>query len=212
NPELWNSENIKTVISTAHTFSEYLNKKDQKEKIKFVSTFEIKRALPLYRKLFLIVKKDYEAVLGSKYFNIINGFFKDLNSSIKNLELPLRIIHNDFNPRNIAVRANGKPVVYDWELAVRNLPHRDVIEFLSFVLPKNFTKTELLAYLHFHHEIAGKEIAWDKWKHGYLRTLKEYILSRVLFYNAADILIKLKFSNRIFISSMRIYKILSGLK
>ena len=70
----------------------------------------------------------------------------------------------------------------------------------------------LFFYLHYHHEIAGKEIPWSKWKLGYLRTLKEYILSRVLFYNAANILFELKFSNRVFETSMRIHEMLNDLK
>lgn len=211
-PEVWNPNTVKAVIASAHVLSEFLHKSDQEGKLKFIPTFEIKKAFPLYQKLFFIVKKAYRNTLYSAYFGTIDTFFEDLDTSIKNLELPLRVIHNDFNPRNIAIRTNGKPVIYDWELSIRNLPHRDIIEFLSFVLPKNFTKTMLFFYLHYHHEIAGKEIPWSKWKLGYLRTLKEYILSRVLFYNAANILFELKFSNRVFETSMRIHGMLNDLK
>jgi serine/threonine protein kinase len=51
---------------------------------------------------------------------------------------PKTLIHNDFNPRNICFKhSNTSPqlCVYDWELATFHVPHYDVVEFLSFVLP-----------------------------------------------------------------------------
>lgn len=43
------------------------------------------------------------------------------------------VIHNDFNPRNIMILNNGEPVIYDWELCMNDYPHRDIMEFLSFL-------------------------------------------------------------------------------
>ncbi|MFD2834751.1 aminoglycoside phosphotransferase family protein [Gramella sp. AN32] len=51
---------------------------------------------------------------------------------------PKTLIHNDFNPRNMCFKSLENPpklCLYDWELATFHVPHYDVVEFLSFVLP-----------------------------------------------------------------------------
>ena len=78
------------------------------------------------------------------------------------------------------------------------------MELLSFTLPTNFTKIELMNYLTYHLSLNSKEnIDWDCWKQGYILTLKEYILSRVLFYCAAEVVMKLKFTDRIYLNAIR---------
>src|SRR5262249_6148927 len=50
---------------------------------------------------------------------------------------PRTLIHNDFNPRNIAIRRREGRLslcAFDWELATIGAPQRDVAEFLCFVL------------------------------------------------------------------------------
>jgi len=47
---------------------------------------------------------------------------------------PLTLIHGDFTPRNICLRADGRLCAYDWELAQAHLPARDVCELLCYVL------------------------------------------------------------------------------
>jgi hypothetical protein len=52
---------------------------------------------------------------------------------------PLTLIHGDFTPRNVCLRARGasrelRLCAYDWELAQVHLPERDLCEFLCYVL------------------------------------------------------------------------------
>jgi aminoglycoside phosphotransferase (APT) family kinase protein len=49
-------------------------------------------------------------------------------------ERPLTLVHGDFTPRNVCLRADQRLCVYDWELAQAHLPARDVCEFLCYVL------------------------------------------------------------------------------
>ena len=52
-------------------------------------------------------------------------------------ELPATLIHNDFNPRNIALRPakeGCRLCAYDWEMARIGLPQHDLAEMLCFVL------------------------------------------------------------------------------
>ncbi|MFN8125095.1 MAG: aminoglycoside phosphotransferase family protein [Candidatus Nanopelagicales bacterium] len=51
--------------------------------------------------------------------------------------LPTVLAHNDFNPRNVGFRADGRLLVLDWELARKDSPTRDVAELLTFTLDPN---------------------------------------------------------------------------
>ena len=60
--------------------------------------------------------------------------------------LPRTLVHNDFNPRNVAFRRRrGGPrlVAYDWELATLHLPQRDVAELLCYVLTPEATERDV---------------------------------------------------------------------
>lgn len=46
---------------------------------------------------------------------------------------PLALIHGDLSPRNLCLRLDGRPCVYDWELAQVHLPARDLCELLCYV-------------------------------------------------------------------------------
>ena len=52
------------------------------------------------------------------------------------LATPHTLIHNDFNPRNVVLRATTDGLrlcAFDWELVGIGLPQRDLAEFLCFV-------------------------------------------------------------------------------
>ncbi|MEM0941564.1 MAG: phosphotransferase [Bacteroidota bacterium] len=205
-PHLWKPHLIKTTISAIHSLHSYLDGLDELNKL--VPVFDAKNALPLYSKLLSIVENEEEHLVPVDEFKSIREYLTDLKEPIESLDLPLRIIHNDFNPRNIGIRKDNNPVVYDWELAVRNFPHRDIVEFLSFVLPTDFKHAQLFEYLHFHYKLFNTEIEWEQWKKGYIRALKEYLLARVLFYKAADIHMNLKFPTRVFQTTFEMIKAL----
>ncbi|KAF9116756.1 hypothetical protein BGX27_011070 [Mortierella sp. AM989] len=66
---------------------------------------------------------------------------------------PRTLVHCDFNTRNICLRMDQSTGVqslcaYDWELACCHVPQRDVVEFLSFVLPPG--SREWSHYIEYH--------------------------------------------------------------
>ncbi|KAG0309110.1 hypothetical protein BGZ98_005222 [Dissophora globulifera] len=66
---------------------------------------------------------------------------------------PRTLIHGDFNTRNICLRLDPSTgaqqlCVYDWELSCCHVPQRDVVEFLSFVLPPG--SPEWPHYIEYH--------------------------------------------------------------
>jgi hypothetical protein len=66
--------------------------------------------------------------------------------------LPFTLIHGDFTPRNVCLRAArgaGGPrlCAYDWELAQANIPQRDLCQFLCYVAhPAKLTDPRWLSH------------------------------------------------------------------
>lgn len=58
-------------------------------------------------------------------------------------EQPKTLIHNAFNPTNLAMRSSYETCIYDWETAIIHIPQHDLCEFLLFVLPtENFVEEQ----------------------------------------------------------------------
>ena len=202
-PELWKKDhviNILTVISGFHN-------NPRTNEITTVEEFLPWNAIPLYEKLLaIIINERSESCDISKLNDIIKGMPHWKNEAHE-IIIPKVVIHNDCNPRNIAIRKNGEACIYDWELAVIDFPSRDVIEFLSFVLPPDFSKEEMMFYLNYYAEL---NLLYSKaeWMKAYQYSLKTYIATRVSFYEVSGILIKYDFSNRILNVALRMLDLL----
>jgi len=194
-PELWSPENINKCINAVSEFHLKFENEEERKVFPLIVPFEISSAKSLYEKIISILINDEDSPVLKERLREMYGMLNETGSQKNNL--PLTIVHNDFNPRNVAIRKNGKVCIYDWELVALNIPHRDIVEFLSFTLPDGFTKNQFIGHLKYHYSVAGKNIQWETWKKGYLNAVKEYLVTRVSFYKVAGILMKLKFSNRV---------------
>jgi thioester reductase-like protein len=99
------------------------------------------------------------------------------------------LIHNDFNPRNLAiVNRQDHPAIciYDWELATCGLPQRDLAEFLCFTLPPDHDGQEARHYIERHRIIlereSGRTIRADDWLHGFQLALFDLAVNRIPMY------------------------------
>ncbi|WP_205717665.1 phosphotransferase [Actinomadura soli] len=101
--------------------------------------------------------------------------------------LPRTLVHNDFNPRNIALRTPGLSLVaYDWELATLHVPQRDLVELLAYVLPADAGEDDVADWLGLHRQAlidAGAE-APDPgaWREGYRLALWDFSITRLQLY------------------------------
>jgi hydroxymethylglutaryl-CoA reductase (NADPH) len=113
--------------------------------------------------------------------------------------MPQTLVHNDFNPRNLAFRTGAagaagarQPalVVYDWELATVHVPQRDVAEFLCFTLTRTVTRGDLAALMELHRckteEISGRRLDRAAWLRGFEIALYDVILQRFPIYAIAQ--------------------------
>jgi hydroxymethylglutaryl-CoA reductase (NADPH) len=119
--------------------------------------------------------------------------------------MPKTLVHNDFNPRNICLRAgNGDGLqlcAYDWELATVHVPQRDVAELLAYVLRSPIDHAEVLHYVDFQRtclEAAiGQSIEPGQWREGFVLALQDYLVNRLGLYMVAHTLKQYEFMPRI---------------
>jgi hydroxymethylglutaryl-CoA reductase (NADPH) len=205
NTEVWTAELITRCldeVSVAHTL---LNDIDSK----LFAHFQPSQALPLYNKLMDIL--IHECADNSQKASLLR-----IKESLPNLHLESEfvanqktIIHNDFNPRNVLIRNGGNPCIYDWELAVVDFPQRDILEFLSFVLPADFDDQTFWNYIKGHFEkmqttqSSTDILTWTSYLKACKVALNTYICCRVSFYEVSGIVAKYDFSQRILSVSLR---------
>lgn len=203
-PEKWEENNIFTAIKGINDF--HLKSKKEVSNISSIDTFQATNSKALYEKLIDMIINESESNDNIESGRLLSEFLADLEVQP---QLEKTIIHNDYNPRNIAIRKNGDLCVYDWELSVIGLPHRDIVEFLSFTLNEDFTKEELLEYLKYHYELNSEsDVSWDDWKEGYAYAIKEYLVTRVSFYLVGSILMNYEFASRIYKVALKMLKLL----
>lgn len=113
--------------------------------------------------------------------------------------MPKTLIHNDFNPRNIAFRrlpaAEGQEkgaltlCAYDWELATIQLPQHDLAELLVFTLQPDFNVEDVEQYIEQHRieleVLAGEPIDSQQWRRGFTLSLWDLVINRLPMYAMA---------------------------
>jgi hypothetical protein len=98
---------------------------------------------------------------------------------------PRTLIHHDFNPRNVCLRA-GVLCAYDWELAAIGAPQRDLAEFLCFVLSPDCPAEEVVGWLERHRAALEREtgttIDGEAWRLGFSAALADLLIDRLSTY------------------------------
>ena len=102
---------------------------------------------------------------------------------------PRTLIHNDFSPRNVAIRDDGASLrlcAYDWELATLGAPQRDLAHFLCFVLGSDCSNADAALSVERHRAAleaaVGEPIDPDRWEEGFSAALADLLINRLMFY------------------------------
>jgi thioester reductase-like protein len=97
-------------------------------------------------------------------------------------EMPRTLIHNDFNPRNLALRPGPVLCAFDWELATWGVPQHDLAQLLCFVLPFDCSRETLWHYLDLHRrsleEATDRPLDPDDWRRGFGLALADLLVNR----------------------------------
>ncbi|MER7490074.1 hypothetical protein ABTY20_30150 [Streptomyces sp. NPDC126497] len=127
--------------------------------------------------------------------------------------LPRTLVHNDLNPRNIAVRGE-RVAVYDWELATVDVPQRDVVELLASTLGPDATEDDVGHALAVHAEAvaavspeAAALVAGCDWRRGYRLALRTFMTTRLALYLAGHGQREFGFLPRLTQTSFRLWQL-----
>ena len=209
-PEKWTIPIIKKTIDSIHIV--HTNFQYDKDKIESIEVFAIERALKLYHAFVVLNRKDYDFLNADHRFDELTDFIDDWSKNGYNPKSKLTLIHNDFNPRNIAIRTNGNPCIYDWELATYGIPHRDIFELLAFTLTLDFMESDFLDLLNYHFimvkQINNENYSWSDYLIDFELAGKAFLISRVNFYLTGSILMNYSFIERVFATSFNMLDIL----
>ncbi|AWK74983.1 hypothetical protein CBI38_28920 [Rhodococcus oxybenzonivorans] len=122
-------------------------------------------------------------------------------------QAPRTLVHGDFNPRNIALRAADLSLVaYDWELATLHLPQRDLVELMAFVLTPEATADEVVELVERHRHAVGYDVdtGVDSWFEGYRLALWDFTTTRLQLYMMANTHQELPFLDEVVRTSMHL--------
>ena len=130
--------------------------------------------------------------------------------------LPRTLIHNDFSPRNVALRKEGngfRLCAYDWELATLGAPQRDLAEFLCFVLAPNVRPEEAHRLVERHRctleSAADRSIPADLWHRGFRSALADLLVDKLAFYAMVNRIRSQQFLPGVMRTWRRLYEIFS---
>jgi aminoglycoside phosphotransferase (APT) family kinase protein len=144
----------------------------------------------LWRALADYSRRYFAAWIGAAGQKLILEWISNVEQWWRVLEkMPQTLIHNDFNPRNIAFRREEgrlRLCAYDWELACCGIPQHDLAELLCFVLTPEASKADLFHYIHVHRRAlqraSGRTIDDQEWLLGFQLSLRDLIVNRFPLY------------------------------
>lgn len=128
--------------------------------------------------------------------------------------LPVTLVHNDFNPRNLAFFGHGVDALhcmaYDWELATLGLPQRDLAELLCFAMePSDIEPSALMERIDDHRrqliEHTGTALPAREWLHGFRYAMRELLVERLGLYVLVDTVDRQPFLPRVLRSWLAIH-------
>jgi len=128
----------------------------------------------------------FSRALGPEAPTLQRRLVKDVGPRWRKLaRMPRTLIHNDFTPRNVALRqgeCGQRLCAYDWELATLGVPQHDLAEFLCFVLPRTVHRMEATHYVELHRaflaDAAHAAIDPQTWELGFRLSLHDLLVDR----------------------------------
>ncbi|MFJ8630164.1 hypothetical protein [Streptomyces sp. NPDC093568] len=173
---------------------------------------QLAKARELWGALVRHAAAELPELLDSGRRDILLGIVEDAGFWTQELHaMPRTLVHNDFNPRNIAVR-DGRVVAYDWELATVDVPQRDVVELLAFTVGPQVTWDQVDRLLTVHAQAVAEVspraavlVAGSDWRQGYRLALREFLMTRLALYLAGHTQREFAFLPRVTETAFRLW-------
>ncbi len=176
---------------------------------------EMTRAEALWRELEHHSRESFAQACGKSLPGLHRRLVETLGDWWEPLErLPRTLIHNDFNPRNLALRRERETLrlcAYDWELATLGIPQHDLAELLCFTLGEGTRLEELQHYLELHRatmeEELGRPVDPEGWALGFRASLGDLLVNRFAAYTVAHRFRRQRFMERVLRTWHRLYEL-----
>lgn len=191
----WTNDHILTAIKgISEIHSIWYGKTDELKDKEWIGTYPTNELMSGFSRLWELLavhaNQEFPEWFGVKDLNMFRSIINDIPYWWNRIEsMPATLIHNDFNPRNIAFRKKGDDLTlcaYDWELATIHLPQHDLVELLAFVLDESATVNNLMFFSDNHrHELEthlGYSIDPDLWWEGFIHCIKDFMINRLTAY------------------------------
>ncbi|WKU48697.1 phosphotransferase [Streptomyces sp. VNUA116] len=135
--------------------------------------------------------QEFPELVDARHHDRLASFIGTIDRWWPEIEaMPRTLVHNDFNPRNLAIRADGRLCAYDWELATLHIPQHDLAELLCTALAPADINTAVVGELSEVHRKsleahARTAIDKDLWESGYRLALRDLAVNRFGLYFVA---------------------------
>jgi len=218
----WSSKHINAAIEGIATIhSIWLGRETELKQQHWLGYYPTRerriKMLPLWKALATNAMEEDEHLqwFGTDDFESYTNILATMDEWWTQLEtIPKTLIHNDFNPRNIAFRTTDDGLrlcAYDWELATIHVPQYDLVELLSFTLQPNVTEKTVTDYVEYHRLVLEKSagIKFDpyQWREGYRLALYDFLINRLSLYFMAHIFRHYDFMERVYTTFKQLLKI-----
>jgi thiamine kinase-like enzyme len=122
--------------------------------------------------------------------------------------IPQTLLHNDVNPRNLALRTDSTTgiVLYDWELSAIGPSTRDLAEWLCYSLSPTVNEAETFSLVRAHAEIAVPNIDDDVLRAAMGASLVWFFFDRLTTYTVVSPIYELPWLARVFATWRRLVK------
>ncbi len=201
-PTLWTDSLINKVISTINQVHSKFYDDTERAKLEHVKPFQVSKNLAFYESVLSFIRGEYEFLERDEVFVQMQNTLDEWKMKIPDPIFPSTLIHNDFNPRNVAITGSEKVIIYDWELSSYDLPHRDIFEWLAFTLEQEEIERKLEAFMRHHFKLLKQDYLesyqWSDYLSDFKVAGESYLLSRLSFYMAGSTLVHYPFTLRVF--------------
>ena len=211
-PSNWTLALIKKAIEAIHIVHSNFADSRHLEIIPSLLEIDASNAVDLYKIFIALNRKDYDFLGVEDHFIQMSTILSRWKIKKPEIKGAVTVIHNDFNPRNVALRKNGDICIYDWELATVNLPQRDVFEFLAFTFSKEVDENVLFDLMHLHYELImdfnRATYSWEDYIADFCVAGEEFLITRINFYLAGSTLVNYPFIQRVFRNTLQMLETL----
>ncbi|WP_170229804.1 AMP-binding protein [Polyangium fumosum] len=123
--------------------------------------------------------------------------------------VPATLLHNDVNPRNLALRrgeSDGEIVLYDWELSALGPGTRDLAELLCWTLSPEVSAEEVFSLVRAHAEMAAPGLDDDVLRAAFGASLAWLFFDRLTTYTVVSPVFELPWLGRVLATWRRLVR------